>query len=96
MRAQAVLGVFLILAGLALLYILRRLFFELIVLTIEFIGIVIAFTLIVVGIGMLVFSSRRRWWRWSWGSAREDGGATPFCRPSNAHVTRFATSILRK
>jgi hypothetical protein len=75
MRAQAVLGVFLILAGLALLYLLRRLFFELIVLAIEFIGIVIALTLIVVGIGMLVFSSRRRWWRWSWGSARE--GARP-------------------
>jgi hypothetical protein len=77
MRAQAVLGVFLVLAGLVLLYILRRLFFELIVLAIEFIGIVIAFTLIVVGIGMLVFSSRRRWWRWSWGSAREEEGARP-------------------
>jgi hypothetical protein len=77
MRAQAVLGVFLILAGLAVLYILRRLFFELIVVTIEFIGIVIAFTLIVVGIGMLVFSSRRRWWRWSGGSAREGAAPSP-------------------
>jgi uncharacterized protein YjeT (DUF2065 family) len=95
MRGQAVLGVFLILAGLAVLYLLRRLFFELIVLTIEFIGIIIAFALIFVGIGMLLFSSRRRWWRWSRGSARE--GGAPSHRPSDfAHVTRFATSILRK
>jgi hypothetical protein len=81
MRAQAVLGVFLILAGLALLYLLRRLFLELMVLTIEFIGIFIAFILIVVGIGMLAFSSRRRWWRWSWNGRSAREAKTPSRRP---------------
>jgi hypothetical protein len=60
MRFQPVLGVLLVIVGLVLLYVLRHVFFELIVLVLEFIGVVVALVLIVVGVAM-AFWPRRGW-----------------------------------
>jgi hypothetical protein len=60
MRSQVILGVVLLLSGLFLLYLLRGLLFDLIILALEFIGLLIAFAFIVGGIG-LIFWSRRGW-----------------------------------
>ena len=55
-----ILGVVLLLTRLVLLYLLRGLLFDLIMPVLGFIGLVIAFALIVGGLG-LVFWSRRVW-----------------------------------
>lgn len=60
MRPNGVLGVVIFLAGLFLLYLLRGLFLQLIVLVLGFLGIVVAFTLMAVGLGLIVFSRRFR------------------------------------
>jgi hypothetical protein len=60
MRSQAVLGVVLVLVGLVLLFILRRVFVDLILLVLGFLGVLLAFVLILGGLAM-VFWSRRRW-----------------------------------
>jgi hypothetical protein len=60
MRSQQILGVVLVLAGLVLLFVLRGVFIDLIVLVLGFLGVVLAFVLILGGLAM-VFWSRRRW-----------------------------------
>jgi hypothetical protein len=64
MRSSQLLGAVLFLAGLILLYLLRGVLFSLILLLIGFVGVVIAFILIFVGLGMLFFGGRR--WRVNW------------------------------
>jgi hypothetical protein len=63
MRSQQVLGLVIFLAGLVLLYLLRGTVYQLILLAIEFLGVVLAVILIVVGLGMLLFGGRR--WAWT-------------------------------
>jgi hypothetical protein len=60
MRAQPILGLILVLAGLVLLYVLRGVFVDLILLVLGFLGVLLALILIAVGLAM-VFWSRRRW-----------------------------------
>ena len=60
MRSQVILGVVLLLTGLVLLYLLRGLLFDLVILVLGFIGLVVASALIVGGLG-LIFWSRRAW-----------------------------------
>ena len=48
-----------------MLYLLRKLLVELIVLAIGFIGIIIGFAFIIGGLGM-IFWPRGRWGRWLW------------------------------
>jgi hypothetical protein len=60
MRSQAVLGVILVLVGLALLYVLRRVFVDLILLVLGFLGVLLALVLIAGGVAMILWS-RRRW-----------------------------------
>jgi hypothetical protein len=60
MRSSGVLGVLLILVGLVLLYLLRGVLLQLIILVLGFIGIAIAFVLIVGGL-VLVFWGSRGW-----------------------------------
>jgi len=62
MRFQVILGVVLVLVGLALLYLLRGVFYDLILLVIGFLGVVLAFVLILVGLAMISWSGRRGWW----------------------------------
>ncbi len=63
MRGRAVIGVVLVLTGIVLLYLLRRLFVELVVLAIGFIGIIIGVAFIVGGLAM-IFMPRSRWGTW--------------------------------
>jgi hypothetical protein len=60
MRSQAVLGFVLVLVGLALLYVLRRVFVDLILLVLGFLGVLLALVLIAGGLVMILWS-RRRW-----------------------------------
>jgi hypothetical protein len=60
MRSQAVLGFVLVLVGLVLLYILRRVFVDLILLVLGFLGVLLALVLIAGGLAMILWS-RRRW-----------------------------------
>jgi hypothetical protein len=60
MRSQAVLGVVLVLVGLALLYVLRKVFVDLILLVLGFLGVLLALVLIAGGVAMILWS-RRRW-----------------------------------
>ncbi len=60
MRFQAVLGVLLLVAGLALLYVLREVLIDLILFVLGFLGVLLAFALIVAGLG-LIFWNPRRW-----------------------------------
>ena len=60
MRSQAVLGFVLVLVGLALLYVLRRVFVDLILLVLGFLGVLLALVLIAGGIAMILWS-RSRW-----------------------------------
>jgi hypothetical protein len=60
MRSRTALGAVVFLAGLLLLYLLRGALVGLIVLVLSFVGIVIAFVLIALGLGM-IFSSGRSW-----------------------------------
>jgi hypothetical protein len=60
MRSQAVLGFVLVLVGLVLLYVLRRVFVDLILLVLGFLGVLLALVLIAGGIAMILWS-RRRW-----------------------------------
>lgn len=62
MKAQALVGVVFVLAEGLLLYLLRKLLVELIVLAIGFLGIIVGFALVVGGLGM-IFWSRPRWGR---------------------------------
>jgi len=59
MQSQTVLGVVLVLVGLVLLYALRGVFFELILLVIGFLGVVLALILIFGGLAMIFWSGRR-------------------------------------
>ncbi len=59
MRSQTVLGLVLVLVGLALLYVLRGVFIDLIVLVLGFVGVVIALVLIFGGLAMIFWSGRR-------------------------------------
>lgn len=61
MQSQAVLGVVLVLVGLVLLYALRGVFFELVLLVIGFLGVVLALILILAGLAMVFWSGRRPW-----------------------------------
>jgi hypothetical protein len=60
MRSQAVLGFVLVLVGLVLLYILRRVFVDLILLVLGFLGVLLALVLIAGGVAMILWS-RGRW-----------------------------------
>jgi hypothetical protein len=60
MRPQSVLGLVLVLAGLALLYVLWGVFVSLVLLVLGFLGVLLALVLIAGGLAM-VFWSRRRW-----------------------------------
>ncbi|MGH9918046.1 MAG: hypothetical protein ACRD6W_04135 [Nitrososphaerales archaeon] len=60
MRPQPVLGLVLVLAGLALLYVLWGVFVSLVLLVLGFLGVLLALVLIAGGLAM-VFWSRRRW-----------------------------------
>ena len=60
MRSQTVLGVVLVLVGLALLYVLRRVFVDLVLLVLGFLGVLLALVLIAGGVAMILWS-RRRW-----------------------------------
>jgi hypothetical protein len=59
MRSQTVLGLVLVLVGLALLYVLRGVFIDLILLVLGFVGVVIALVLIFGGLAMIFWSGRR-------------------------------------
>jgi hypothetical protein len=59
MRSQTILGLVLVLVGLALLYVLRGVFIDLIVLVLGFVGVVIALVLIFGGLAMIFWSGRR-------------------------------------
>jgi len=58
MRSTAVVGVLLILVGLVLLYLLRGVLLQLIILVLGFIGVAIAFVLILGGVVLLFLGSR--------------------------------------
>ena len=60
MRSQAVLGFVLVLVGLVLLYILRRVFVDLILLVLGFLGVLLALVLIAGGVAIILWS-RGRW-----------------------------------
>jgi len=60
MRSQAILGVVLVIVGLVLLYLLRKVLFDLIVLVLGFLGVILALVLIAGGLAM-IFWSRRPW-----------------------------------
>jgi hypothetical protein len=60
MASRVLLGVVLLVAGLVLLYLLRGVFFDLILLVLGFLGVLLAFALIAGGLAM-IFWSRRRW-----------------------------------
>jgi hypothetical protein len=60
MRSQAVLGFVLVLVGLALLYVLRRVFVDLVLLVLGFLGVLLALVLVAGGIAMILWS-RSRW-----------------------------------
>jgi len=62
-RASAIAGLVLLVAGFLLLYLLRGLFIKIIVALIDVAGIVIALALILVGLG-LIFGGR--WFRGRW------------------------------
>jgi hypothetical protein len=60
MRSQSILGVVLVIVGLVLLYFLRGVLVDLILLVLGFLGVLLAFLLIAGGLA-LIFWSRRRW-----------------------------------
>ncbi len=60
-ESQVAVGVLMILGGLVLLYLLRGVFYTLIVLVLGFVGVIIGLLLFLGGIAMIVFSGRRRW-----------------------------------
>ena len=60
MRSQSILGVVLVIVGLLLLYFLRGVLVDLILLVLGFLGVLLAFLLIAGGLA-LIFWSRRRW-----------------------------------
>jgi hypothetical protein len=60
MRLQPILGIVLVVVGLALLYLLRRVFIGLILLVLGFLGVLLALVLIAGGLAM-IFWSRRGW-----------------------------------
>ena len=60
MGPQQIVGLVLVLAGLVLLYVLRGVFVDLIVLVLGFLGVLLAIVLVVAGLAM-VFRSRRLW-----------------------------------
>jgi len=60
MRSQAILGVVLVLAGLVLLYLLRTVLVDLILLVLGFIGVIVGIGLVAGGLAM-IFWSRRAW-----------------------------------
>jgi hypothetical protein len=60
MQSQAVLGVVLLVAGLALLYVLRGVFVALVLLVLGFLGVLLALVLVAGGLAM-IFWSRGRW-----------------------------------
>ena len=59
MRSQAVFGVVLVLAGLVILYLLKGVFYDLVVLVLGFIGVVIGLALVLGGLAMIFWSGRR-------------------------------------
>ncbi|HUI00449.1 MAG TPA: hypothetical protein VLX56_02325 [Nitrososphaerales archaeon] len=61
MESSDVIGVVLVLFGLVLLYLLRGVLFQLIVLVLGFLGVVIAVVLVFGGLAMILWP-RRRWW----------------------------------
>ena len=60
MRSQAVLGFVLVLVGLVLLYVLRRVFIDPILLVLGFLGVQLALVLVAGGLAMILWS-RSRW-----------------------------------
>ena len=60
MRSQAILGAVLVIVGLVLLYLLRRVLVDLIVLVLGFLGVILALILVLGGLAM-IFWSRRPW-----------------------------------
>jgi hypothetical protein len=60
MRSQALLGLVLVLVGLALLYTLRGVFISLVLLVLGFLGVLLALVLVAGGLA-LIFWSGRRW-----------------------------------
>jgi hypothetical protein len=61
MESSDVIGLVLVLFGLALLYLLRGVLIQLIVLLLGVVGVVIALVLVFGGLAM-IFWPRRRWW----------------------------------
>jgi hypothetical protein len=60
MRSQSILGFVLVLAGLVLLYVLRGVLLDLILLVLGFLGVLLAIVLVAGGLA-LIFWPRRRW-----------------------------------
>ena len=60
MRSETILGVVLVLAGLVLLFILRGVLFQLILLVLGVIGVIVGLVLVLGGLAM-IFWSRRDW-----------------------------------
>jgi hypothetical protein len=60
MESTDVIGIVLVLFGLVLLYLLRGVFFQLVVLVLGFLGVVIGLALVFGGLAM-IFWSRRKW-----------------------------------
>jgi hypothetical protein len=65
-RKNLLLGILFILAGLAILFLLREQLIKLIILVFDFLGIILGIVLILVGIGLLsgsLWMGSRRWYR---------------------------------
>lgn len=60
MKLQSVLGIILVIIGLALLYLLRDVLVKLILFVLGFLGIVLGFIFILVGLGLIIFRRGRR------------------------------------
>jgi hypothetical protein len=65
-RKNLLLGILFILAGLAILFLLREQLIKLVILVFDFLGIILGIVLILVGIGLLsgsLWMGSRRWYR---------------------------------
>jgi hypothetical protein len=60
MRSQSILGFILVLAGLVLLYFLRRVLLDLILLVLGFLGVLLAIVLVVGGLALIFWPRRRK------------------------------------
>lgn len=76
MRSAELSGMVMIVLGLAILFLLRDVMIRLIILFIEFLGVIIGFFLVVVGVGLLLggrWIRRQRYWRYRYNSGEGAG-----------------------